>query len=138
MEQTIVLPISWMSPDRAGHRLAERLAAALLLVELGLQNSHGGLHGLGALHQLGQEELTLAEEVADLLDALDEALVEDVGRRQTGREALARQLFGKLQLAVDHGLRHLGVEILNQLCPPSTHYIRKRDLRTCALSQRRQ
>jgi hypothetical protein len=68
--------------DRAGDRDAGRLAAFLGGVQGGLQDGHGGLHGLGALDQLGQEELAFAEELADGLDALDEALVEDVGRRE--------------------------------------------------------
>ena len=94
--------------DRAGDGDAGRLAALLGGVQGGLQDGHGGLHGLGALDQLGQEELALAEEVADLLDALDEALVEDVGRREAGVEALLGQRGGGVVLAVDHRLGHLG------------------------------
>ena len=75
-------------------------------------DGHGGLHGLGPLHQLGEEELALTEEVADLLDALDEALVEDVGGRETGVKALLGQLGRFLDLAVDHGLLHLREQIL--------------------------
>ena len=81
--------------DGAGDGHAERSAASAGGVEGGLQDGDGGLHRLGALDQLGEEELALAEEVADLLDALDEALVEDVaggrGRRRgpPGRGASA-------------------------------------------------
>ncbi len=54
----------------------------------------------------------MAEEVADLLDALDEALVEDVGGGQAGVEALLGEARGVLGLAVDHGLLHLCVELV--------------------------
>ena len=66
--------------DGAGHGDAERPAAGAGGVERGLQHRHGGLHRFGALDELGQEELAASEEVADLLDALDEAEVEDVDR----------------------------------------------------------
>ena len=91
IEQTMVLPISWMSPATVPATATPRVRAALLgRVEGGLQDGHRGLHGLGPLDQLGQEELAAAEEVADLLDALDEALVEDVDGGQAGVEALLR------------------------------------------------
>lgn len=74
--QTIVLPISRMSPaDGAGHGHAEAAATSLGLVELWLQHGHDALHGLGALDQLGEKELALAEEVADLFGALDETVM---------------------------------------------------------------
>ena len=112
MLQTIVLPISWMSPATVPATATPsvlRLAAGG--VDGGLQDGHGGLHGLGALDQLGEEELALAEEVADLLDALDEALVEDVAGGETGVEALLREGGGLFGLAVDDGLLHLFVEL---------------------------
>ena len=86
-------------------------AAAAGGVDGGLQDGHGGLHRLGALDQLGEEELALAEEVADLLDALDEALVEDVAGGEAGVEALLGEALGVLDLAVDDGLLHLFVEV---------------------------
>ncbi len=113
IEQTIVLPISWMSPATVpATRRAEGLAAAAGGVDGRLQDGHGGLHRLGPLDELGQEELTLGEQVADLLDALDEAVVEDVARGKAGVKALLGQSGGLLGLAIDDGLRHLGVQVV--------------------------
>src|SRR5450756_254990 len=97
--------------DRAGDIHAEGPAAPAGGVDGGLQDGHGGLHGLGALDQLGEEELALAEEVADLLDAAHEALVEDVAGGQAGVEALLGQGCGLFGLTVDDGLLHQFVEL---------------------------
>ena len=99
--------------DGAGDGDAERAARPAGGVDGGLQDGDRGLHRLGALDELGEEELAAAEEVADLLDALDVAQVEDVDRGQAGVEALLGELGSELDLAVDHGLLHLGVEILS-------------------------
>ena len=95
----------------AGHGHAEALALAAGGVEGRLQDGHGGLHGLGPLDQLGEEELAAPEEVADLLDALDEPEVEDVAGGEAGVEALLREALGVLDLAVDDGLLHLVVQV---------------------------
>ncbi len=113
MLQTIVLPISWMSPATvpATATPSERLAPPAAS-RAGCKDGDRGLHRLGPLDELGEEELAAGEEVADLLDALDEAQVEDVDRGKAGVEALLGELGRELGLAVDHGLLHLGVQIL--------------------------
>ncbi len=121
MLQTMVLPISWMSPATVpATALPRRLAAFLARVERGLQHGDGGLHGLGALDQLGEEELALAEEVADLFDALHEALVEDVAGLQTRVETLLGEALSVLDLTVDDALLHLLVQLFRHLDPPCT------------------
>ena len=106
--------------DGARDGLAEGLAAFLARVERGLKHGDGGLHGLGALDQLGEEELALAEEVADLFDALHEALVEDVAGAETRVETLLRQALSILDLTVDDALLHLLVQLFRHLDPPCT------------------
>ena len=97
--------------DGARDGLAEGLAASAGGVDGRLEHGDGGLHGLGALDQLGEEELALAEEVADLFDALDEALVEDVAGGQAGVETLLGEALGVLDLSVDDALLHLLVQL---------------------------
>jgi hypothetical protein len=89
----------------------------------GLQDRYGGLHRLGALYQLGQEELALGEEVADLLDALHETLVQDVSRRDTGIQALLGQCGGIFCLSIDDGLRHFGQQLVRHGYPPSSKLV---------------
>ncbi len=98
--------------DGAGDGDPERAARPAGGVEGGLKDGDRGLHRLGPLDELGEEELAAGEEVADLLDALDEAEVEDVDRGKAGVEALLGELGRELGLAVEHGLLHLGVEVL--------------------------
>src|SRR5674476_1419619 len=51
-------------------------------------------HGVGAHHQLGEEELAALEELADLLDAFDEALRHDVAGGDALVEGALRDRLG--------------------------------------------
>ena len=97
--------------DGARDGLAEGLATFLAGVERGLEHGDGGLHGLGALDQLGEEELALAEEVADLFDALTKPLSRMSPAAQARVEAFLREALGVLDLAVDDALLHLLVQL---------------------------
>ena len=65
-----------------------------LALEGGVGDLGGAGHGVGAHHQLGEEDLAALEQLADLLDALDEAVLHDVGRSEAGVERALRDLLG--------------------------------------------
>src|SRR5450759_856583 len=68
-------------------------------------------HGVGAHHQLGQEELAALEELADLLDALDEALRHDLAGGDALVEGALRDHFGGGAVAVDDALGCFSVDV---------------------------
>ena len=70
----MALPMSCTSPCTVPMTMRP-LASAACAFEGGVGDLGGPGHGVGAHHQLGEEELAALEELADLLDALDEAVL---------------------------------------------------------------
>ncbi len=96
--------------DRADDDLAPAPRLEPRALELGLEDGHGRLHGLGARDELGQEVLALLPELADLLDARDVAVLDDVEEVQPGPDGLPGQPAGGGAVAVDDGLPHVRID----------------------------
>ena len=75
-----------------------------LALEGGVGDLGGAGHGVRAHHELGEEDLAALEEVADLLDAFDEAVLHDVGRSDAGVERALRDLLGARPVGVHDAL----------------------------------
>ena len=93
--------------DRREHELAlrARLALDALGVHVGLEVGDGALHGARALHDLREEHLPGAEQVADDLHPAHERALDHVERPLRGLPRLLRVLLDEVHHPVDEGVR---------------------------------
>ena len=81
--------------DGPDHDLAQRAGLDVGLGHLRLEDVHGRLHAFGARDELGQEIFALLPQVADLLDAGDVPLVDDLVEVESQADGLQGQLAGR-------------------------------------------
>ena len=87
------------------------LASAAPPSRAALHDLGGAGHGVGRHHELGQEDLAALEELADLLDALDEAVRHDVAGRYPLLEGALGHILGRRTVGVDDGVDRFLVDV---------------------------
>ena len=89
------------------------LLLALAAHQGGVADPGGGVHRLGGQHQLGQEDLAALEGVADLADAHDEALVDDLAGGHAGGQGAGGDVLGGGGVEVDDRVDRLLDELVS-------------------------
>ena len=111
MMSTRFLPMSWTSPLTVASSTLPR-ERPFRLLHVRLEMRHRGLHHLGALQHLGDDQLVVVEQAADLAHAVHQRAVDDVERRRPA-VVFERQLQVVIEAdlgALDDGARQALVE----------------------------